>query len=141
VRWTEWIDWVDWSVLRYLIVGALNTGFGLLVIFGCKWALGMDDIPANMVGYGCGVIFSFVLNAKWTFDYDGPKLTAFLRFVSVLLVAYLANLFTVVTAIDMGVNSYLAQALGVIPYVILGYLGSRLFAFAKPAATDEASAP
>ena len=133
--------WIDWSALRYLIVGALNTGFGLMVIFGCKWALDMDDIPANIVGYGSGVIVSFILNAKWTFNYDGPKLTAFLRFVSVLLVAWLANLLTVVNAIDLGINSYLAQALGVIPYVIIGYLGSRIFAFSKPTATDEADIP
>lgn len=134
------MSWVDWSVLRYLIVGALNTGLGLLVIFGCKWVVGLDDIPANMIGYGSGVVFSFVLNAKWTFGYDGPRLTAFLRFISVLLVAYLANLFTVVNAIDLGVNSYLAQTLGVVPYVIIGYLGSRLFAFSGTAATDEAGA-
>lgn len=120
----------DWSGLRYLIVGAANTLFGLFVIYGCKWLFGLGDVAANATGYGFGIALSFLLNKRWTFAYDGAALPALVRFVIVVAIAYLANLMTVVLLIAMGVNGYLAQALGIIPYTLIGYAGSRLFAFA-----------
>jgi glycosyltransferase involved in cell wall biosynthesis len=48
----------------------------------------------------------------------------------VLAVAYVANLVTVLkTNSNFDLNPYIAQALGVIPYTVIGFLGSRYFAF------------
>jgi len=123
--------------LRYLIVGVFNTIVGLGTIYLCKWAAGIPDVPANAIGYSVGVIVSFSLNRRWTFAHTGPRLTAFLRFVMVLGLAYLANLATVLFCIDqIGINSYVAHALGVVPYTVVGFLGSKLYAF-KPTASHK----
>ena len=59
---------------------------------------------------------------------------AFIRFLVIVLLAYAANLATVLIAADvLGWNRYVAQGLGVVPYVVVGYVGSRLFAFRSPA--------
>lgn len=124
------LNLLDLSVVRFLVVGLANTSVGLLIIFGGKWLFGLNDISANMVGYSCGLVLSFVLNKHWSFRYKGTFGFALFRFLLVILVAYLLNLGFILVAINnFGINSYLAQALGIVPYTVVTYLGSRYFAF------------
>ncbi len=121
---------LDFAFTKYLFVGVFNTFIGLMVIFAAKWFLGMSDVPANIFGYCCGILFSYVLNSRWTFNYIGPHLWVFCKFLLITLFAYFVNLFVVLTAInDMGLNSYVSQALGVPPYVIISFLMSKYFVF------------
>lgn len=117
---------------RFLTVGLVNTITGLLVIFACKWWLGMGDIASNLVGYGVGVVLGFVLNKNWTFDFAGGYGRAFARYLAVLCLAYGVNLITMLQAINLlHLNSYLAQAVGIVPYTVIGYAGSRFFVFPR----------
>ena len=51
---------------------------------------------------------------------------------------YLLNLATVLAAIrSLGVNSYLAHAIGVVPYTVFFFLGSRHFAFRSETARSD----
>lgn len=123
---------LDYRFVRFLIVGFTNTLVGLLIIYSCKWLLEMGDITANFIGYGIGMILGFMLNKNWTFKYKGEITPTFLRYIFVLISAYLINLSTVIYAINyMLLDSYLAQALGVLPYTLISYLGSRFFVFHK----------
>jgi putative flippase GtrA len=120
------------SVRRYLAVGVVNTIVGLGLVYAAIYFLAMGNASANLLGYAAGVLLSFVLNRNWTFEHDGPTSSAFARFIAVTGVAYLANLLTVLVLADgLGVNRYLAQAAGIPPYTIIGYLGARRFAFKK----------
>ncbi len=124
---------LDWSAIRYILTGLFNTFLGLAIIFLAKWVLNWGDVSANLLGYGIGICVSFFINANWTFRFEGARVPAFLKFVFVLLVAYLLNLGTVMGAIHIfNLNSYLAQSLGVGPYLVAGYLGSRFIAFKQP---------
>lgn len=117
-------------LVRFALVGLSNTAVGLLVIFVCKALLGLGDIASNLLGYGVGILLGFALNKHWTFRHDGSLGPAFARYLLVLALAYIANLATMVYATDvLAFNSYFAHAIGVIPYGITGYLGSRHFAF------------
>src|SRR5512139_1279357 len=119
-------------IVRYLAVGTLNTLTGLLVIYACKWPAGFGDVTSNLIGYGVGILLGFQLNKKWTFDHQGSYLPSLVRYLAVLCCAYVVNLATVLYSINvLGLNSYLAQALGIGPYTLIGYLGSRHFAFPK----------
>jgi putative flippase GtrA len=122
-------------VARFIVVGTVNTLVGLVVIYLCKWAFGLGDVPANLCGYAIGLAVSFVLNRQWTFRHRGAWVPALLRYLVVFLLAYLLNLATVLAAIHgLGLNSYVAQAVGIVPYTISFYLGSRFFSFSR--ATD-----
>ena len=124
---------MDIRVVRYLAVGVANTVAGLLVIYVGKWVFGAGDVSANMIGYGVGIMLGFQMNKRWTFGHVGDYWPSLLRYLAVLACAYLANLATVLYAIDvLNLNGYLAQALGIGPYTLIGYLGSRNFAFSKP---------
>jgi len=121
---------LDFSAVRFLIVGIVNTFIGLLIIYVMKWFVGTKDVVANMAGYGCGLGLSFVLNKRWSFQYNGAIGCALLRFLLLIFVSYLFNLGVTLVAIkNFGVNSYLAQALGVAPYTVITYLGSRYLVF------------
>ncbi len=124
---------------RFLSVGVLNMLVGLLVIYACKWFFQASDVVANAIGYGVGLVNSFALNSRWTFAYRGPQLPAVVKFLAVALVAYAMNLLTVMLLIRYGVDSYLAQALGIPPYTLTTYLASKFFVFRGQ--TDVAVAP
>ena len=119
------------SIKKFSLVGLLNTFFGLFIIFLAKWA-GLDDITSNLTGYACGIILSFSLNSRWTFNYEGDRLRAFIIFVAITVLAYIANLVTVLLLINLlYINSYLAQSLGIFPYFLISYYGSKNLAFSK----------
>lgn len=119
---------------RFLSVGVVNALLGLLVIYAAKWYGGASDINANLFGYGVGMLVSFVLNSRWTFGFGGAWQPAFAKFIMVSLVAYAANLLTVLAAIHgAAINSYVAQALGIPVYTLTVFLASKFFVF-RPAA-------
>ena len=120
------------TILRFLLVGVGNTLVGLGSIFGAKALLGMGDVAANAFGYGIGVAVSFTLNRAWTFQHGGSVSKSLKLFLLVQVAAYFVNLLCVLLLIDSGANTYLAQALGIAPYTIVSYLGSRYLAFATP---------
>lgn len=121
---------LDHSAIRYLLVGVANTLVGLGTIYFCMYVLHFGNVPANAVGYLTGMVLSFTMNRLWTFKHSGAIAPALLRFVVVTGVAYAANLLTVVVLTEgLGMNRYFAQAAGAPPYTLVGYLGSRYFAF------------
>jgi putative flippase GtrA len=115
----------------FCCVGAANTLLGLAIIFALKYS-GISDLLANAVGYGAGIGASFAANKIVTFSHSRDYLRAAMRFLMVQIGAYALNLLTVFILLHRGLNSYVAQALGVIPYALCGFLGAKFFAFAHP---------
>lgn len=118
------------QLLRYLLVGVLNTTVGLGTIYLLLYILHLSDGISNFIGYCAGILLSFVLNKYWTFSNFSSSGPQFLRFALVTAAAYLCNLATVELSITfLRVSHYFAQAMGVLPYTAVGFLGSRRFAF------------
>jgi putative flippase GtrA len=121
---------LDVRLAKFLLVGLANTTVGLAVILSAKSLAGADDVSANVAGYAVGLTLSFALNQRWTFGFRGDVRASLLRFLAVFAVAYAANLVAVLSLIEvLSVNAYWAQVLGVIPYTLLFYVGSRWYAF------------
>ena len=124
---------------KFLGVGVANTLVALSVIYAAKWLGNVDDVSANALGYGVGLLTSFSLNSRWTFAHRGPQLPALAKFLLVALAAYGMNLLTVMAAIHYaGLNGYLAQALGIPPYTVTSFLAAKYLVFrAGPASANE----
>ena len=119
------------SLVRFLLTGAANTLLGLAIIYALK-LLGMHDVAANLLGYALGIWISYAMHASWSFEYRGSIRAALPRYVLVTVLAYLANLATVSVALYWWeLNGYVAQALGIPPYALVSYLGSRLYVFRR----------
>lgn len=120
----------DMTIVRFLLVGVINTLVGLGTIYSAMYFLGMGVVFANALGYSIGIVVSFSLNKTWTFGSRDRIVSTFPRYLLVLAVAYAANLATVLFVhARFDINAYLAQAMGVLPYTTIGFLGSRYFAF------------
>lgn len=118
------------ELIRFLVVGIANSLIGLAVIFAAKWFLGISDIVANALGYLVGISVSFALNSRWTFMYRGSDSVAMVRFVVATLIAYGANLLTVLAAIDYaGLNGYLGQALGIPAFTLTSFIANKFYVF------------
>lgn len=120
----------SFQFVRFLVVGVANTLVGLSIIYSAKYFFQASDVAANAIGYGVGICVSFILNSRWTFAYSGLMVPAAVKFFLATAVAYAANLLTVMTAIDgFGINTYLAQALGMPVYTVVAYLISKYLVF------------
>lgn len=120
----------SFQFVRFLVVGVANTMVGLSVIYSAKYFFHAGDVTANAIGYGVGICVSFILNSRWTFAYRGLMASAAVKFFLATAVAYAANLLTVMAAIDgFGINTYLAQALGMPVYTVVAYLASKYVVF------------
>lgn len=53
--------------VKYALVGVMNTLVTLIVIYVTKSFLGIKPMGANAIGYGCGLVNSFIWNKTWVF--------------------------------------------------------------------------
>lgn len=118
---------------RFLSVGVLNTVVGYAVI-AALIAVGANDVTANFTGYLVGLLLSYTLNRKWTFNDRGRWLERLPRFVITFLLSYGANLYVVLRLIEVGIDRYLAHLSGIGIYTVLTYCGSLYFVFRENSA-------
>jgi putative flippase GtrA len=120
------------ELLKFIIVGAANTFVGIGVLFVTWRFLGFGHVAANATGYAVGLICSYVLNRSWTFQYNGSTARSVVRFLVVFAFAYGANLMVLLLARQaIGAASFAPQFAGAATYTVVGYIGSRFFAFRK----------
>ncbi|NMG43063.1 hypothetical protein GPA22_04880 [Aromatoleum toluvorans] len=125
------------TVWRFGAVGVGNTAVGLASIYGAR-ASGLGEVAANAAGYAIGLMFSFALNRHWTFAGRGPLLRHAVKFLLVVLSAWLLNIVTLLGAIEVGLAAAWAQAVAVLPYVLVSYCGCRWWVFAdRPSQAEE----
>ena len=115
--------------VKFCIVGLLNTFAGLAVIYGAMRFGNVQYVIANAMGFAVGTIISFALNRSWTFEFKGSVLHSALQWALVLAVAFTVNIFAVIVSHEcFGVDRYLSQALGLLAYTGLSFLGARFYA-------------
>ena len=109
------------EAVRYIIVGLANTAMTAVVIFGLMHA-GVGIYPSNATCYVVGIIFSFVMNAKFTFSTTLSPLR-FIKFVSTCAFCYILNLIAMkVFFIVIPDAIYTAQVVGMIIYTTAGFI-------------------
>lgn len=129
--------------IKYALVGCLNTGITLFVIFVCKSLLDLNPYIANVLGYVAGLINSFLWNKTWVFKskngYSKEAIKFALGFgvcyfIQLLVVFLLSsttfvncqwNLFDIFTISGYGV----ATLIGNIIYTIANFGYNRIITF------------
>jgi putative flippase GtrA len=121
-----------YQIIKFSIVGVLNTALTLSVIFILTKELHVYYITANIIGYVIGVINSFLWNKIWIFksgDYFIWELGSFWLNVGICYLLQLGLL--VVLKEELGVNQDVATVVGMVVYAACNFLGNRLFVFRK----------
>jgi len=118
-----------YQLLRFLVVGGLNTLFGYS-LFAVLTYVGMSyPIAIGLATIG-GVMFNFQSVGRLVFD--GAPRSRFWRFVAVYGVIYLLNLGGVRCLLAVGMNVYFANALILIPLSLVAFILNRRFVFNQP---------
>lgn len=133
------------QMLRFALVGVFNTVFGYGLIFACMYILGLTPIASNIVGYGVGVLFAYLLHRNFTFGSAGTHRKEATRFLVVFGLAYTANL-TVLYLLThrFRVSGAWSQILSGAVYVTSSFVLSKCFVFTdlpSPVATKTESVP
>jgi putative flippase GtrA len=133
-----------WQLLRFGLVGCLNTTIDLLVLNGLLWLWPGQAMTRlllfNTIAYACGSLNSFVLNRYWTFRYTGrPKAREAARFILMTLAAIACNdlilwlmskiLHPVYLNPTFWTNISKVTAIG--GTILVSYLGMRLWVFVQ----------
>jgi putative flippase GtrA len=121
-------------IWRFGIVGVVNTVVGLAVIYAALFA-GLGDFAANALGYGCGLVLSFVLHRGWTFAGRTKSLPRdAVGFVLAWVAAYAANLAAIATGRSLGyIDNPFVQLAGVLVFAASFYLITSRLVFVGPA--------
>jgi putative flippase GtrA len=119
------------SALRFGLVGVSNTVLGLAVIWlAWRW-WGWADLPANVLGYAVGFVWSFFAHRHWTFGRPAGRAERhLLRYALVCAAAYAMNLLVLHAARAWaGPQPFWPHVLAMVAYTAVSFTGSRFFAF------------
>lgn len=115
---------------RFLTVGVFNTVLGYCIIFACMYLAGLSAEVSNVIGYGVGLVISYLLNRSYTFRSKQARTGEIARFVLVFAIAYGANLLALLVLIrQFGVHAGLSQLLAGGVYVVASYAMNKLYVF------------
>lgn len=119
------------QLLRYGVVGVLNSGIGYAVIFVCMGVFGWRPVTSNIAGYAVGIVISFVLNRNFTFRSIGAAGSELRRFLLIFALAYLANLAVLLVMVHwVEMAAGWAQVVAGVVYFVLSFVLSKFYVFA-----------
>lgn len=115
------------QLLRFLLVGALNTvvGYALFAVF--TWT-GLPYPVAIGLATMLGIAFNFQSTGRLIFGGAPPSQLG--RFIAVYIVVYLINVSSVTLLLRAGLNVYEANALVILPLALIAFVLQRRFVFA-----------
>lgn len=112
--------------LRFLLVGAFNTGFSFAV-YSTFVFLGYDFKIASLISIFFGILVSFYMHG--TLVFGGVTLYALVRFVLVWVVIYGAQIAFIGVVSRFGIGSYMGGFLSIPGIALLSYILQRRFVF------------
>lgn len=133
------------QLIKYGMVGVLNTVVTLLAIFICKSVIGINPYLSNAIGYALGVINSFIWNRKWVFHSHGRIHREALLFFTGVGICYCIQLVCVYaltaysplgnmewTIYRFTLSGYGASTLiGCVVYTITNFIYNKIIAFRR----------
>ena len=127
---------IDEKLLRFIIVGIINTLFGAGIMFGLYNIAGCSYWISSAANYILASILSYVLNKKFTFKHNGRFAASSIKFIVNIAVCYFIAygaaqplMELMLTSYSIAVRENAAMLVGMCIFTGLNYLGQRLFVF------------
>lgn len=131
------IQW-DSTVIRFIIVGIVNTLFGTAIMFVFYNVFHLSYWISSASNYFFGSILSYFLNKGFTFKYGKTDFKSIFRFTVNILVCYLLAygiakpvMRYLLSGYSVSIQENVSMVLGMVLFVGLNYVGQRFFAFKK----------
>lgn len=127
---------LDKTFLRFIIVGVINTLFGMAIMFVFYNVFGLSYWLSSASNYFFGSILSYFLNKYFTFRYKKRDWKVVGRFVLNISLCYLIAygaakplVRALLSGASATIQENVAMLCGMCLFVALNYLGQRFFAF------------
>ena len=121
------------QVYRFGIAGIANTAVGFLAITALDIGLHLPPALANAIGFGLGIVLSFVLNRSFVYRSDAPVAKSGPQFLLVVAIAFALNQAVLAFAgYILGVSAaahIAAQLAGMSVYTIVVFILCRVWIF------------
>jgi putative flippase GtrA len=123
----------NWMQLaKFAAVGATGYAVNLAVYTALLRGAGWHYIYAATVSFLVAVTNNYLWNRLWTFRHQrGHVGFQGLRFLTVAVVAYAANLGILSALIALGMDKVAAQAIAIVLVTPLNFIGNKLWSFAR----------
>ena len=129
---------LDPTVIKFLLVGVVNTLVGTAVMFLLYNLAGCPYWPSVCANYVCGGVVSYFLNKYFTFQNKERSWAQVGRFVVTVAVCMLIAYGLAKPAVRWAlsgagekIQENAAMLVGMVLYTGLNYFGQRFFAFKK----------
>lgn len=129
---------LDPSLLRFLLVGCVNTLVGSAIMFGLYNLAGWSYWASSAANYILTSILSFFLNKYFTFRSKQWSVGEVLRFALNIAMCYLLAYGVAQPLVrwllndaSVTVRENVAMVVGMVLFTCCNYLGQRFFAFKK----------
>lgn len=126
-------DRIAARVAAFSLVGVVNgiVGVSVIVIAGL---LGAGAILANVLGYGAGLVVSFILNSRVTFHARKVDRYTLMRFLGAFAASFAVNLAVVAIAERLfDAHKLVASLAGTPLYILMFYLLCESWVFRQRA--------
>ena len=128
----------DSTVVRFVLVGTVNTLFGAGIMFIFYNCLHLSYWLSSASNYFFGSILSYFLNKYFTFRRTERSAKYIVRFVINISVCYFAAysvakplITQLLTSASVTAQENIAMLAGMVIFTVLNYFGQKLFAFKK----------
>jgi putative flippase GtrA len=120
------------SLIKFALVGVVNTSIDF-IIYALLTHFSLNYLVAQCISYSAGVLNSYMMNRKWTFELKGKgSKREFFTFIGVNLITLVMT--TVLLTLFykwMGIPLILSKLLVTVISVGINYIGSKTFVFTK----------
>lgn len=128
----------DSTVLRFVLVGVVNTLVGMAIMFGLYNLAHCSYWISSACNYILTSILSFFLNKYFTFQNQEKSVVQAVRFAVNIAACYLLAYgiakplcIWLLSGVSQTVRDNVSMLVGMFLFTVLNYLGQRFFAFAS----------
>ncbi|MDQ6600630.1 GtrA family protein [Bacillus salipaludis] len=120
------------SFIKFAIVGAVNTSIDFSVYAFLTW-FNVNYIVAQCISYSAGVLNSYIMNRKWTFEQKGKgskrEFFTFLgvNLITLVMTSFLLTMFYKHLRLPLWISKLLVTAAS----VGMNYIGTKRMVFTR----------
>ncbi|MCM3127127.1 GtrA family protein [Paenibacillus sp. MER 78] len=118
------------QALKFLMVGVLNTSIDLAIFFVLSIA-GLPILLAQCLSYSCGLVNSYLINRKWTFQRaEKQSMQELLKFIGLNILTLGVVSLLLLELQSLGNQSLtISKVIATTAGILINYLGSRYWVF------------
>ncbi|MBQ3354191.1 MAG: GtrA family protein [Bacteroidales bacterium] len=114
----------------YAIIGVISTGVEF-VVFALLYKL-IPYMWANIIGFHCGIISSFLLNRSFNFKKEDRVILRFTTFYLIQLVCLALNSLILYLCVSIGdINPLISKALSIVLTALIPFFLNKSITFSK----------